>query len=115
MARRCVDEKSALQGNVPANPQQLSERQFLNPIHRSKTSSALCSLLFLALTGCWLPGPHGGPPGLPGMPGHTQLIQPCEMPVVATAKEEVGPIASFQITKTEVLAQAVTTKVETYE
>jgi hypothetical protein len=51
---------------------------------------------------------------MPGLP-HTQMITPCEMPVVGIEKEDLGPVASIQIVRSENFARAITTEVETYE
>jgi hypothetical protein len=81
-----------------------------------------CSAVLLAalLAGCILPGKHGGPPGLPPLPGlpgphRVELPHPAGVSAVAIAGEDLDPNESPQIVQNGNPANPITAAGEFYE
>ena len=82
-----------------------------------KLGIVMCSALLGAQTGCVLPGKHGGPPGLPPLPGlpRGELPHPSRVASVTTASKDPGRNDSLQLAQSKTSVNAVTTEGEPHE
>jgi len=82
-----------------------------------KIAVVLCSVLLGMQTGCLFPGKHGGPPGLPPLPGlpRVELPAPSGVPAVTTAGEHPGHNESGQLVRNEQPANATIAQGESHE
>ena len=78
-----------------------------------KIAVVLCSVLLGTQTGC-IPGKHGGPPGLPPLPGVPRAEQPVRAPAVTTTGENLQRISGL-FARNEQPANATTPQGQSYE